>query len=98
MEKIIEGLAYVLGNDIDTDQIIPAEHLVYSLSDPEEKKNYGKFALSGVPGDGAGLPNGNVPLPKGKILNPNILLLLVGKTLVVVPPANTHPPVWKLQA
>ena len=42
MKKIIEGLAYVLGNDIDTDQIIPAEHLVYSLSDPEEKKNYGK--------------------------------------------------------
>ena len=47
MKKIIEGLAYVLGNDIDTDQIIPAEHLVYSLSDPEEKKNYGKFC-SGV--------------------------------------------------
>lgn len=51
----------MLGNDIDTDQIIPAEHLVYSLSDPEEKKNYGKFALSGVPGNQAGLPNGNVP-------------------------------------
>ena len=66
MEKIIEGLAYVLGNDIDTDQIIPAEHLVYSLSDPEEKKNYGKFALSGVPGDGAGLPNGNVPFTEGE--------------------------------
>ena len=42
MKQIIEGKAYVLGNDIDTDQIIPAEHLVYSLSDPEEKKNYGK--------------------------------------------------------
>ena len=59
MEKIITGKAYVLGNDIDTDQIIPAEHLVYSLSDPEEKKNYGKFALSGVPKDNAGLPEGN---------------------------------------
>ena len=58
MEKVIEGFAYILGNDIDTDQIIPAEHLVYSLSDPEERKNYGRFALSGVPSDQAGLPEG----------------------------------------
>ena len=60
MEQVIEGRAYVLGNDIDTDQIIPAEHLVYSLSDPEERKNYGKFALSSVPSEGAGLPDGGV--------------------------------------
>ena len=59
MEQVIAGRAYVLGDDIDPDQIIPAEHLVYSLSDPEEKKNYGKFALSGVPEDDAGLPEGN---------------------------------------
>jgi len=60
MEEIIKGRAYVLGENIDTDQIIPAKHLVYSLSDPEEKKLYGKFALSGVPDAAAGLPQGNV--------------------------------------
>jgi 3-isopropylmalate/(R)-2-methylmalate dehydratase small subunit len=61
MQKTIEGLAYVLGNDIDTDQIIPAEHLVYSLSDPEERKNYGKYSMSGVPLAKAGLPAGGIP-------------------------------------
>jgi 3-isopropylmalate/(R)-2-methylmalate dehydratase small subunit len=61
MESIIQGKAYVLGRNIDTDQIIPAEHLVYSLSDPEEVKLYGKYALSGVPADQAGLPEGGIP-------------------------------------
>lgn len=61
MENIITGKVYVLGDNIDTDQIIPAEHLVYSLSDPEESKKYGELALSGVPPKGAGLPQGNEP-------------------------------------
>lgn len=61
METIIQGKAYVLGKNIDTDQIIPAEHLVYSLSDPEEVKMYGKYALSGVPPTEAGLPEGGIP-------------------------------------
>ena len=58
MEKKIIGKAYVLGNNVDTDQIIPAEHLVYSISDPEELKKYGHFALSSVPLNQAGLPDG----------------------------------------
>ena len=65
MEKIIKGKAYVLGNNIDTDQIIPAEHLVYSLSDPEESKKYGHFALSGVPLSQAGLPGGGLTFISG---------------------------------
>ncbi len=63
-EKII-GKAYVLGNNIDTDQIIPAEHLVYSTSDPEELKKYGHYALSSVPPSQAGLPQGNMPFIEG---------------------------------
>lgn len=64
MEKIIKGKAFVLGENIDTDQIIPAEHLVYSLTDPEEVKMYGKYALSGVPPKLSGLPNGQIPFTK----------------------------------
>jgi 3-isopropylmalate/(R)-2-methylmalate dehydratase small subunit len=64
MDKIIKGKIFVLGDNIDTDQIIPAEHLVYSLSDPEESKNYGKHALSGVPLSKAGLPAGGIPFIK----------------------------------
>ncbi len=58
----IKGKAFVLGKNIDTDQIIPAEHLVYSLDDPEERKFYGRYALSGVPDAESGLPQGNIPL------------------------------------
>ena len=61
MKAIIEGKAYVVGDAIDTDQMIPAEHLVYSLTDPEERKMYGRYAMSGVPPEQQGLPSGNLP-------------------------------------
>jgi len=61
MENIITGKAFVLGNNIDTDQIIPAEHLVYSMDDENEAKMYGKYALSSVPKEQSGLPKGNIP-------------------------------------
>jgi 3-isopropylmalate/(R)-2-methylmalate dehydratase small subunit len=57
----IEGTAYVLGDNIDTDQIIPAQYLTYNPSIPAEFKMFGKFALCGVPDDQAGLPKGHVP-------------------------------------
>jgi len=66
MNKIIKGKAYILGDNIDTDQIIPAEHLVYSLDDVEESKKYGHFAFSGVPPKEAGLPKGNLPFIEGE--------------------------------
>jgi len=67
MQDVIKGKAYVLGHNIDTDQIIPAKHLVYSLSDPEESKRYGTYALSGLPDAAAGLPTGNTKfVPEGE--------------------------------
>ncbi len=66
MEKSIKGKAFVIGDNIDTDQIIPAEHLVYSLSDPKESQMYGRFALSGVPLKEAGLPKGSIPFINGE--------------------------------
>ncbi len=50
-----------MGDDVDTDQIIPAEHLVYSMTDPEERKLYGRYANIGVPAGQRGLPDGNIP-------------------------------------
>ncbi|NNE36118.1 MAG: 3-isopropylmalate dehydratase [Rhodothermales bacterium] len=61
MNKIIRGLAYVVGDAVDTDQIIPAEHLVYSMTEPSERRLYGCYALSSVPAEGQGLPFGNIP-------------------------------------
>jgi 3-isopropylmalate/(R)-2-methylmalate dehydratase small subunit len=66
MDKTIKGKAFVLGDNIDTDQIIPAEHLVYSMNEPKEAQLYGRYALSGVPLNNAGLPEGNIPFIKGE--------------------------------
>ncbi|GAB4858065.1 Plasma membrane sulfite pump involved in sulfite metabolism [Ancistrocladus abbreviatus] len=43
------GLCYVVGDNIDTDQIIPAEYLTLVPSNPEEYKKLGSYALCGLP-------------------------------------------------
>lgn len=78
MDTIIQGKAYVLGRNIDTDQIIPAEHLVYSLSNPEEVKLYGKYALSGVPAAEAGLPEGNIPFVQENNYESDYSIIIAG--------------------
>jgi 3-isopropylmalate/(R)-2-methylmalate dehydratase small subunit len=57
----IRGRAYVLGDNVDTDQIIPAQYLTYNPAIPEEYRMFGKYALVGVPEPQAGLPKGHVP-------------------------------------
>ncbi len=61
MSPTLRGPAYVLGDSVDTDQIIPAQHLVYSMTEPEERRLYGRYALSAVPEGERGMPEGNVP-------------------------------------
>ena len=56
----IRGKVYVVGDNIDTDQIIPAEFLSYNPSDARERKYFGRYAMSGVPLPQSGLPQGNV--------------------------------------
>lgn len=60
MEKTIRGKAYVLGDNVDTDQIIPAEYLKYDPTIADERRLFGRLALSGVPTEQAGLPGGGV--------------------------------------
>ena len=61
METVISGKVYVLGDNIDTDQIIPAQYLSFNPAIPEERKFFGMYANSGVPEGQMGLPNGNIP-------------------------------------
>src|SRR5208282_2760161 len=61
MQTTITGKAYVLGDNVDTDQIIPAQYLTFNPSIPEEYRMFGKYALSSVPPAQAGLPKGHVP-------------------------------------
>jgi 3-isopropylmalate/(R)-2-methylmalate dehydratase small subunit len=61
MQTIITGKAYVLGDNIDTDQIIPAQYLTFNPAIPEEYRQFGKYALSSVPPSQTGLPKGHVP-------------------------------------
>ncbi len=61
MDKTITGKAFVLGDNVDTDQIIPAQYLTYNPSIAAEYKMFGKFALVGVPVAQMGLPKGHQP-------------------------------------
>jgi 3-isopropylmalate/(R)-2-methylmalate dehydratase small subunit len=79
MQSIIRGKAFVLGDNIDTDQIIPAQYLTYNPSIPAEYKMFGKFALIGVPNAQAGLPKGHIPFHTDDEFISPYQIILAGK-------------------
>jgi 3-isopropylmalate/(R)-2-methylmalate dehydratase small subunit len=77
MKPFITGRAYVLGDNIDTDQIIPAQYLTYNPAIPEEYRMFGKYALAGVPIAQSGLPKGHVPFhgPEDEFIAPYTIIV-----------------------
>ena len=63
MQQVITGKAFVLGDNVDTDQIIPAQYLTFNPSIPEEYKMFGKYALCSVPDGAGGAAQGTCPVP-----------------------------------
>ena len=49
MQSVFTGPAYVVGDNIDTDQIIPAQYLNLVPTIPEEYEKLGAYALAGLP-------------------------------------------------
>src|SRR5438105_4371809 len=79
MQALIHGRAYVLGDNIDTDQIIPAQYLTYNPSIPEEYRMFGKYALSSVPPDQSGLPKGHVPFHTADEFRSDYQVIVAGR-------------------
>jgi 3-isopropylmalate/(R)-2-methylmalate dehydratase small subunit len=74
----VRGKAYVLGDNVDTDQIIPAHHLTLNPAIPEEYARLGHFALSSVPPAQSGLPKGHVPFHDENHVSP-YKIIVAGK-------------------
>ena len=79
MESVITGKAFVLGDNIDTDQIIPAEYLSFNPAIPEERKFFGMYANSGVPPIQSGLPNGNIKFVRDNEYKSDYQIIIGGK-------------------
>jgi len=79
MSKKICGKVFVAGDNVDTDQIIPAEFLTYNPSDPAERKYFGKFAMSGMPLAQSGLPKGNIPFVVDEQFTSKFALIVAGR-------------------
>src|SRR4030095_13819148 len=79
MQSVIGGKAYVLGDNVDTDQIIPAQYLSFNPSIPEERKFFGMYAMSSVPDGRRGLPSGDIPLRRENEFKSDFTVVVGGK-------------------
>jgi len=79
MKDKIFGKVYVVGDNIDTDQIIPAKFLVFNTHSPDERRLYGKFAMSGVPEEKSGLPTGGIRFIKDGEFESEFKIIIAGK-------------------
>ena len=70
--KTIQGSVYVVRDDIDTDQIIPAQYLNLVPTIPEEYAKLGSYAL-------CGLPNGYPPFVKSGALTADYPIIIAGR-------------------
>jgi 3-isopropylmalate/(R)-2-methylmalate dehydratase small subunit len=61
--RTIRGKVYVLGDNIDTDQIIPAQYLNLVPTIPDEYEKLGSYALCGVVDMPSFVPQGQTKTP-----------------------------------
>src|SRR3954452_18337683 len=79
MDPVVTGKAYVLGDNIDTDQIIPAQYLSFNPSIPEERKFFGMYAMSSVPEGQRGLPAGTINFVRENEFKSDFQIVVGGK-------------------
>lgn len=71
ISNTITGRVYIVGDNIDTDQIIPAQYLALVPTIPEEYRQLGTYALCGLPRDKYPtrlIPNGDGTSPYSIII------------------------------
>jgi 3-isopropylmalate/(R)-2-methylmalate dehydratase small subunit len=70
--KMIQGTVYVVKDDIDTDQIIPAQYLNLVPTIPEEYAKLGSYAM-------CGLPDGYPPFVKPGAMKADYPIIIAGR-------------------
>src|SRR3954451_4985433 len=79
MLSVISGKAYVLGHNIDPDQIIPAQYLSFNPSIPEERKFFGMYAMRSLPDAQRRVAAGEIPFVRDNESKSDFRIVAGGK-------------------